>query len=145
MKPKRVTLWLVLSLAVASLMLAGCAGLEGPKPAAKVSTFPCAGKGKLVRAIAPEAKLLDFSCSFGKYKGTKSLIFHVKLKNVSKQPQRYRVNIFLDNGKAVGGLLPRKTKKGLVKPGATISFKYPIKGMATKPGAVTLIVKTLSK
>jgi hypothetical protein len=55
------------------------------------------------------------------------------------------VNIFLDNGKAVGGLLPRKTKKGLVKPGQTVNFVYPVKDMYEKPKAITLIIKTMGK
>jgi hypothetical protein len=67
------------------------------------------------------------------------------LTNISDQPQRYRVNIFLDNGKAVGGLIPRKTKKGLVKPGETASFVYPVKGMDRGPGSVTVLVKTMSQ
>ena len=72
------------------------------------------------------------------------LHFKVGVKNVSGQPQRFRVNIFLDNDKAIGGLIPRKTKKGLVKPGATASFVYPVKGMSDKANAVTLLIKKMS-
>ncbi len=129
--------------AVAALALAGCATMQTAKKGPE--TFPCAGKGKLVRAIAPEAKLVGFSCFFKKWKGQNVLHFKVALKNVSDQDQRYRVNIFMDNGKAVGGLIPRKTKKGLIKPGATASFVYPVRNMTTKAKEVTLIVKTLSK
>jgi hypothetical protein len=64
---------------------------------------------------------------------------------VSDTPQRYRVNIFLDNGKAVGGLLPRKTKKGLVKPGQTVSFVYPVKNMTRKPGSIDIRITTMGK
>jgi len=51
----------------------------------------------------------------------------------------------LENGKAVGGLLPRKTKKGLVKPGATAKFSYPVKGVTSVSGKIDLIIKTMSK
>jgi len=147
---KRLIYVMLAGLALAALVLSGCATSQSAKPAAKpaakkqAKTFACAARGKLVRAITPEAKLVGFTCYFAKYKKVDSLWFKVTLKNVSDQPQRYRVNIFLDNGKAVGGLIPRKTKKGLVKPGATASFKYPVKGMNTKPGGVTLIVKLAS-
>ena len=143
---KRLIYGMLAVLALAALALSGCATGQSARPAAKKAgkTFACAARGKLVRAITPEAKLVGFTCYFAKYKKVDSLWFKVTLKNVSDQPQRYRVNIFLDNGKAVGGLIPRKTKKGLVKPGATASFKYPVKGMNTKPGAVTLIVKLAS-
>ena len=142
---QRVWLCALGLLAVLALALAGCAGMEGGAAKAAPQTFAGAGKGHLVRAIEPEAQLVKFNCSFKKYKGVKSLVFHVAVKNVSEKPQRFRVNIFLDNGKAVGGLLPRKTKKGLIKPGQVAKFSYPVKGMATKPGSVTLLVKTLKK
>lgn len=143
---KRTTRWMGLALmlmAVVALALAGCASKQMAKKGPE--TFPCAAKGKLVRAIAPEAKLVAFNCFFKKWKGQKVLHFKVTIKNVSDQDQRYRVNIFMDNGKAVGGLLPRKTKKGLIKPGASASFVYPVRNMSTKANEVTLIVKTMGK
>jgi hypothetical protein len=73
------------------------------------------------------------------------LHFKVGVKNTSSQPQRYRVNIFLANGKAVGGLIPRKVKKGLVQPGQTASFVYPVGGMGKKPKAITLMIGTVSE
>jgi len=108
-------------------------------------TFACVPQANLDQTIAPQARLEDFSCSLKKWKGEKVLHFHVKIKNVSEKPQRFRVNIFLDNGKAVGGLIPRKTKKGLVKPGASAAFVYPVRGMTGKPQAVTLLIKTMGR
>jgi hypothetical protein len=102
-------------------------------------------EGKLAKTIAPEAELVDFSCVFKKWAGSETLHFNVAVKNVSKEPQRFRVHIFLDNGKAVGGLLPRKTKKGLVKAGETTKFVYPVQGVDKKPKAITLIIKTVGK
>jgi len=69
----------------------------------------------------------------------------VAVKNITPEPQRYRVNIFLDNGKAVGGLIPRKTKKGLVKPGDTASFVYPVKEMTIQSKGVLLKISALAK
>ena len=150
---KSVALWSLVALGLMAIALGGCATVEkeaksmekavaGKKAPA---SFPCAARGKLIRATTPDAKLVGLKCSFKKYDGVKSLAVKVSLKNVSKTDQRYRVHIFLDNDKAVGGLIPRKTKKGLVKPGKTASFTYYFKGQSTKPGAVTLIVKTVSK
>ncbi len=150
---KSAATWSLLALGLMAIALGGCATVEkeaksmekavaGKKAPA---SFPCAPRGKLIRATTPDAKLVGLKCFFKKYKGVKSLAVKVSLKNVSKEEQRYRVHIFLDNDKAVGGLIPRKTKKGLVKPGATAGFTYYFKGQSTKPGAVTLIVKTVSK
>jgi len=137
------------ALAALALVLGGCATVdqlkkEAAKPA-KPKAGPCAVQGKLVRAMSPEAKLVGLSCMHKKFDGVMSLAVKVSLKNVSSEPQRFRVNIFLPNNKAVGGLIPRKTKKGLVKPGATASFTYYFKGQAKTPLGMTLIVKTMSK
>lgn len=132
---------LVVILAIAGLAFAGCAG-PMPKPG---EVFPCVADGKLDKTIAPEAELAEFSCMFKKWEGSETLHFTVGVKNVSSTPQRYRVNIFLDNGKAVGGLLPRKTKKGLVNPGETASFVYPVSGMHEKAKSIMLRISTLSQ
>lgn len=108
-------------------------------------TFACIADDKLEKTVAPEAELEAFTCSYKKWEGSETLHFNVTVKNVSDKDQRYKVNIFLDNGKAVGGLIPRKTKEGLVKPGESASFTYPVKGMAEKPQAVILTIKTLSE
>ena len=126
---------------LACLVGAGCAGPK-PKPG---EIFPCAADSKIEKNIAPEAELTDFSCMLKNWEGSDTLHFNVALKNVSDQPQRYRVNIFLDNGKAVGGLIPRKTKDGLVEPGQTASFVYPVSGMVSGPKSIMLMVKTMSQ
>jgi len=153
----RIKSWGLLSLAgvgVMALALAGCAGVDSTpaapaaKPAAAAkpapAMFDCTAPGKLSSEIAPAAKLEAFQCYSDDYQKQPSLHFKVALKNVSDKPQRFKVNIFLDNGKAVGGLLPESDKKGLVDPGKSISFAYPVKGMTDKPGEVTLIVKTVT-
>jgi len=140
---KGISTWLLVILAAAGLTMAGC---DGSKPKPKPGeVFSCVKEGKLDKTIASEAQLEDFSCVFKKWKGSEVLNFNVAIKNVSNADQRFKVNIFLDNGKAVGGLLPRKTKKGLVKPGQTAKFVYPVKGMDKKPKAITLIVKIMGK
>jgi hypothetical protein len=128
------------SMLLAGLVFAGCAG-STPEPGV---VFPCAPDGKIEKSIAPEAELVDFSCIMKKWEGSDTLHFNVVVKNISDQPQRYRVNIFLDNGKAVGGLIPRSTKAGLVDPGKTASFEYPVGGMDHLPRSIMLIVKTLA-
>ena len=126
---------------LAGLVFTGCAGPK-PKPG---EVFPCAAESKIEKEIAPQAELTEFSCVIKEWNGSNTLHFSVGVKNISDIPQRFRVNIFLDNGKAVGGLLPRKTKKGLVNPGQTASYVYPVKGMDRGPQSVTVLVKTMSQ
>jgi len=134
--------WLIVLAAAAGLTLA--AGV-GAKAIAEEGVFACAEQGKITKEITPKAQLEEFSCFIKKWKGAKVLHFKVAVKNVSDEPQRFKVRIFLDNGKAVGGLLPRKTKKGVIKPGQTAEFVYPVKGMAEKPGSIILQVTTMGQ
>ena len=135
---------LVIFMAGLGLLLGGCAG-KGYTPGTAPESFPCVPESKLAKDIAPEAALENLSCSFKKYEGKNTLHFTVAVKNVSNQPQRYRVNLFMDNGKAVGGLIPRTTKGGLVEPGKSMSFTYPVVDMPVSPKAMTLIIKTVSE
>jgi hypothetical protein len=133
--------WLAVILATVGLTLVGCAGGYTPKNAPE--SFPCVADGKLDKTVAAAAALEDLSCSFKRWEGMETLHFSVVVKNVSSTPQRYRVNIFLDNGKAVGGLIPRKIAKGLVKPGETAKAVYPVGQMPKQPKAITLKIGTV--
>lgn len=140
MKPSKWTLsWCIVFLAVAALSFGGGVGATA---GAAEKCFPCTDVKNIEKHITPKAELEDFSCYMKKWKGAEALHFKISLKNVSDTPQRYRVQIFLDNGKAVGGLIPRKTKKGLIKPGKVVTFGYPVKGMTDKPETVLLKVST---
>ena len=133
--------WLLLIFAAGVLALTGCMTVK-PKPG---EVFSCAKDSDLNKTIAPEASLENFSCVMKKWKGENTLHFNVAVKNISNEDQRFKVNIFLESGKAVGGLLPRKIKKGLIKPGDTAKFTYPVKGVAGASGKIDLIIKTMSK
>jgi hypothetical protein len=133
--------WRLLIFAAGVLILTGCMTAK-PKPG---ETFSCAKDSDVTKTIAPEAALENFSCVIKKWEGANTLHFNVAVKNISSEDQRFKVNIFLENGKAVGGLLPRTTKKGLVKPGETAEFTYPVKGLDCAPGKIDLLIKTMSK
>lgn len=134
----------MLILLVCALVLAGCAA-SGPAAKAPASGLSCAEAGAVDAQVTAEAEVTGLACYFKDYQGANSLHFDVKVKNVSKADQRYRVNLFLDNGKAVGGLLPDKGKPPVLKPGEEKSFTYPFKGMDVKAGSVTLLVKAVSQ
>jgi len=141
-----VITFLVFALAISGLVLTGCAGSKQKLTSESMpDSFPCMDEdGSIEKMIADEVELAEFSCSVKKWEGAETLHFNVAVKNISSAPQRYRVNIFLDNGKAVGGLIPRKTKKGLVEPGQTASFVYPVKGVDVKPDEIILKIDTMA-
>jgi hypothetical protein len=129
--PLSVFLWIIMGILISGHSFAG--GVPA-----------CIAERNIEKSISAEAQLTDFSCDFKLYEGAEVLHFKVAIKNVSNQPQRFRVHIFLDNGKAVGGLIPRKTKKGLVEPGQTASFVYPVNGMIGKPNEIMLNISTVA-
>ncbi len=144
MKPmKGVSCWWVVCLVVVGLVLTGCSTGYTPKNAPDV--FACVAEDKLEKDIASEAALQELSCSFKKFEGMDTLHIKAAVKNVSNSDQRFRVNVFLDNGKAVGGLIPRRTAKGLVKPGETQSFVYPVSQMPKQPKGIMLKIGTVSQ
>jgi len=137
-----VLLWVFLIGAAVCLGL--WAGVGATAQAAE-GEFACAQEDKIAKTISPEARLEGLSCFFKKYEGAEVLHFKLAFKNVTDKPQRYRVHIFLDNGKAVGGLIPATTKKGLIEPGKSAEFVYPVTGMTEKPGSVELKIATMEE
>jgi hypothetical protein len=125
----------VAALAVAGLLAAACAWADS-------HAFDCTPEVTVAEGAQAAVALAGFVCSFEKYEGADVLHFKVTVKNIADAPQRYRVNIFLDNGKAVGGLIPRTTKKGLVNPGETADFVYPVTGMTEKPEKIEVMIST---
>jgi len=139
-REKRFGGFYVLFLVAAVLCLAGGVGV---KAHAADEMFACADQ--INKEISPEAQLVSLDCFFKKWEGVNTLHFKVSLKNVSDKPQRFRVNIFLCNGKAVGGLIPQKTKKGLVNPEQTASFVYPVPDMPTKAKSIDIRITTMGQ
>ncbi|MCP4719192.1 MAG: hypothetical protein GY860_07020 [Desulfobacteraceae bacterium] len=133
--------WTLLIFTAVALALTGCMKAK-PTPG---EVFSCAKDSDVNKTIAPEASLENFSCVIKKWDGADTLHFNIAVKNISNEDQRFKVNIFLENGKAVGGLLPRKIKKGLIKPGDIAEFTYPVKGVNYAPGKIDLFIKTMSK
>jgi hypothetical protein len=133
------TLWILLVFTAGVLVLSGC---TAPKPGPG-KILSCNKSADVTTTIAPEASLEDFSYVIKKWNGEDTLHFIVAVKNISNKDQRFKVNIFLPDGKAVGGLIPRKIKKGLIKPGQTAKFIYPVRGMDSAPGKIDLFIKTM--
>ncbi len=144
MGAKRAGLFWAVGVLAAGLFT-GCAGAPTRGASTVAGADSCVPAGRLEVQVAPEAQLTELACFVKPYKKVPSLHIKVGVKNVTDKPHRYRVNLFLDNGKAVGGLLPRKGKPPVVKPGETATFTYPVKGMAGKPGGLTVLVKTIGE
>ncbi|HHP7233073.1 MAG TPA: hypothetical protein ACFCUC_00455 [Desulfobacterales bacterium] len=140
---QRFSIGCSLGMLILALALVGCTGQSVRyTPADAPQVFPCVAEDRLEKSIAPEAELRELSCSFKKYEGADTLHFNVMIRNVSTTPQRFRVNIFCDNGKAVGGLIPRKSGDGLVAPGEDAQFVYPVVDMPETPDSMMLVIRT---
>ena len=127
---------LVLGLAGAFL-LAGCAGKGAPQKT------NC--DAKITWEVVKEAEITQFDCAMGTHEGSPSMIFTVGVKNVSDKPQRFRLNIFLeDMDKGSGSLLPVKGKPPAIQPGKTESAKIPFMETAKASKKILVVVKTIS-
>jgi hypothetical protein len=133
------SLW-VFVFVLTGIFLVGCAGMSSTSEEDKAN---CLAKTKIHQSLTEDTKLMELSCAYKKFEGADVVHLKVGLQNVSNEPKRFKVHLFLDDGKAVGGLIPRKIKKGLVKPGQTASFVYPVNGMTSNPKEITLNVMTI--
>jgi hypothetical protein len=95
--------------------------------------------------VVTEAKLTQFDCALGESGGQPALIFTVGLENASDRPQRYRINIFLeDMDKAFGYLVPRTGSPPALEPGKSETVKIPFIGTDKASKKILVIVKTVS-
>lgn len=130
--------------AAAGLMLSaslfGCASA----PPVNVKSVNCEA-GRIDWEVAAQAEITAFSCAMGTHELEPSLIYTVALKNVSSNPQRFRLNIFLlDMDKAAGFMVPRTGKPPVLKPGEEQSVKIPFMKTTQLPAKTMVRVTTLS-
>jgi hypothetical protein len=125
--------------ALALMIVAGCAETKYiPK-----GEVACAAD--ITWNVVPQADITSFSCTVAEFKKEPAVTFKVGVKNVSDKDQRFRVQIFLLNeGKAVGGLVPRKGKPPVLKAGQEKSVTYPVIKATELPTKLEVIVKTIS-
>jgi len=116
------SLFLLLSLVIGSSIAAAAADL----------------KPKL--EVVKSAQVTNVSYEIKSYKGKDRLHVTVELKNVTKEPKRYRVNIWLPDGVSGGGFYPRKAKA--VEPGKILSQTFPMY-YDKIPNEMEIVVKEL--
>ncbi len=101
----------------------------------------------IVYVLPASAKITKVAYFYEAYKGAPTLHIEVGIQNVTDHPQRYRVNILLPEGPAVGGMYPRKKKA--IEAGETLETKFPVyleKGKFAAdfmPTGFTIMVKEL--
>lgn len=90
--------------------------------------------------VVKSAKVAKVSYEMKSYKGKDRFHVTVELQNVTKEPKRYRVNIWLPDGVSGGGLYPRKGKA--IEPGKTLSQTFPM-FYDKIPNKMEIVVKEL--
>jgi hypothetical protein len=95
--------------------------------------------------VIPHADVTSFSCTMGEFQKEPAVVFKVGVKNVSDKAQRFRVQIFLvDEGKAVGGLVPVKGKPPVLNPGQEAVVTYPVPKTTQLPKRLEIVINTIS-
>ncbi|MBN2034650.1 MAG: hypothetical protein JW836_15370 [Deltaproteobacteria bacterium] len=92
---------LVTSAAV--LWLTGCATTGSASKEAGIAP-------NIVYKVTDSAQITKVAYYFKGYEGKTRLHMELSIKNISSETKRYRVNIFLPEGPAAGGLYPRAVK-----------------------------------
>ena len=110
-------------------------------------TFASDKEGKLpveTLEVCPSAKItaVDYFIKESEFSGGPKLHVKVGIKNISDQPKRYRLSIFLPDGASSGGFYPRKGRPPVIKPGEEQSLTFPMY-FENIPDAVTLRVEEL--
>lgn len=101
----------------------------------------------IVYDVPESASISKVSYFYENYKGKPTLHFEVDITNTTKAAHRYRLNILLPEGPAVGGMYPRKKKA--IEPGQTLARKFPVYIDSNKmpsdfmPTGFTIVVKEL--
>jgi hypothetical protein len=95
--------------------------------------------------VTPEAEIVNFDCALGRHERDPSVIYTVKLKNISDQPRRFRLTTFLVGmDKAVAYSPPAKGKPPVLAPGAEASVKIPFMKVNEMPGKIQVNVKPMN-
>jgi len=126
-KQRKPAVWALGLLLLAAMALWAVPALAGAQP-------------KTDYKVVATAKVTKVDYQIKKYKGKDRLHVTVEVKNVAKQPKRFRVNIWLPGGAAGGGFYPRKKKA--IEPGKTLSRTFPMYYDKIPPEA-TILVKEL--
>ncbi len=90
--------------------------------------------------VVDTAKVTKVDYQIKSYEGKDRLHVTVELQNVSSQPKRFRVNIWLPDGVSGGGFYPRKT--GVIEPSKSLGQTWPMYYNKMPPEA-TIVVKEL--
>jgi hypothetical protein len=102
--------WIVLitAVCVGFVLISGCATQPEKKGNGPVETLK----------VCPTAKIttLEYFMKESKFSGGKKLHVKVGIKNISDEPLRYRMSIFLPDGASSGGFYPRKGKPPVLQP-----------------------------
>jgi hypothetical protein len=100
---------------------------------------------RIAMEIIPEAKVTQFESALGTHEKDPALIFTVGIQNVSNQPMRYRLNIFLlDMDKGSGSLVPATGKPPVMEPGKTQTVKIPFMKTDKESKDILVVVKQAS-
>jgi len=135
---KKSTIVILLFGALALVVALGCAATYVPK--GKVAC-----PADIAWNVIPQADVASFSCTMGEFEKEPAVIVKVGVKNVSDKAQRFRVQIFLlDEGKAVGGLVPVKGKPPVLKPGQEEVVTYPVPKANQLPKRLEVVINTIS-
>jgi hypothetical protein len=118
---RKKTLLVLIMMFLAMVLAAGYAGAGDKATVAENSSIEAINFD-----LCPSVEITKVSYYMKEYKGASRLHFDVTIKNISAEPKRFRLAIFLPDGAAGGGFYPRKGKNPVIEPGAELSRTFPM-------------------
>ena len=93
----------------------------------------------------PSAKISKVSYYIGKWKKQNTVIFEVTVKNIAKEPKRFKVTVDIPDGPSASYLYPRTGKPPVIKPGSDFVKPMPMVFQDTMPTSFSIIVTEVTQ
>jgi hypothetical protein len=102
-----------------------------------------AEKNKLLTVydVVPSAQITKVNCYFKEFKGRETIHFEISVKNISAEPKRFKLKIFILDGPSAASLYPRSEKPPVLAPGKVYMYPLPLVFFDKLPEEFTIKVE----
>jgi hypothetical protein len=83
-------------------------------------------KSEIVFDLVPTAQVTQVNYYLKKFKGKETIFFEIGVKNISNEPKRFKLKVFIHDGPSAAYYYPRKGKPPVIKPGEVYTKPLPV-------------------
>jgi len=93
--------------------------------------------------VVSSAQITKVSYYLDKFKGRETVHFEVGVKNISSEPKRFKLKVFISDGPGAAYYYPRKGKPPVLKPGESYMKPLPMVFFDRLPTGFTIKVEEM--